>query len=86
MEKTVLRSFLIQNKELKFKMGTKIIYRYDLPKSFALKDFSTNSGKDLIHIDKYGFTSDACTIGFRDKFSSLNEITICVGTAYTSIK
>ena len=75
------------NNEIRFKMGTSILDRISMPRGFKLKDINPASGKNYISIDKEGFTKDACTIWFLDKFKdSDNRLTICSGTWYLEIK
>ena len=55
-----------------------------LPCGYTLN--GTNLPINEINIDNSGFSSDACTIKFRDREEKLHSITMCVGTAYVEIK
>lgn len=78
------------NNSIKFNVGSgvkvKSIDMINLPKGFKLNDVIVSKGKNSIQIDKYGFTSDACTISFNDKFDKRYNLSICVGTSYCEIK
>lgn len=55
-----------------------------MPEGIKLE--SINSENNQIDINRYGITSDACTIIFRDKYKKLHHISICVGTAFVNLK
>lgn len=44
------------------------------------------SGRKEIHINNLGYTSDACTISFKDGLMKQHETSICVGSSYAEIK
>ena len=70
--------------QITFVCNGKLRDSFQLPKGFNL--YGTNLTDNMINIDGKGFTSDACTIKFRDKEGRLHSLTLCVGTAYVEIQ
>jgi len=77
-------SFDIVDNEMIFFCDGKCRDKFQLPSELSL--YGTNLMDNKIHIDNTGFTSDACTIKFKDREGKLHNITLCVGTAYVEIK
>ncbi|MGE5627472.1 MAG: type II secretion system protein [Solirubrobacterales bacterium] len=55
-----------------------------LPEGFG--DLRLNLIQNKVFIDNKGFTSDACTINFKDREGGNHCATICVGSSYVDIK
>lgn len=70
------------------KMIFNIAYTYKeelhFPKEIIMKSVNSPGGK--IIIDNRGFTSNACTIKFKDEEGRIHKVTICVGTAHVEFK
>jgi len=64
--------------------GTEVKKKLKMPEGF--RDLYVNRTGSKILIDNKGFTSDACTIRFRDRLGALHYVTISVGTAYVDFK
>lgn len=77
--------FFTNTNEIAFYLNLQQINKLEAPKGFDLLEVNTNYS-NLIIIDKYGFTSDACTIKYKDRKGIVNKLTICVGTGYVDIK
>lgn len=67
-----------------FNCQGKNVEHFTLPSGFYIYD--VNSDYSQITIDSRGFTSDACTISFKDRRGKFHEISIYVGTGYVEVK
>ena len=70
--------------QLRFYSESKLRDKFLFPSSLKLYGINTSDSK--INIDNKGFTTDACTIQFRDKKGKIHSITLCVGTACVEIQ
>ncbi|MDS1002541.1 peptidase [Clostridium sporogenes] len=70
------------------KMTFNIAYTYKeelhFPKEIIMESVNSPGGK--IVVDNRGFTSNACTVKFKDKEGKAHKVTICVGTAHVEFK
>lgn len=70
------------------KMGFNIAYickeDFYFPEGIIIESVNSPGGK--IAIDNRGFTSDACTLKFKDTGGKTHKVTICVGTAHVEFK
>ncbi len=78
--------FDLVNEELDFYEGTKRKRSWRLPKGFDLYGTTAGSRNNQLNFDMDGFTPNACTITYKDRYNSIHNITICVGTAYVQIQ
>lgn len=83
--------FDFNNSAIKFYCKGKELKYMQIPREFKFFHFNISNNsfkheKNTILINKKGFTSNACTIMYKDKLNNLHEITISVGNAYVDIK
>ncbi|MBU5482958.1 hypothetical protein KQI86_01385 [Clostridium sp. MSJ-11] len=67
-----------------FYTNMKKLNEYKLPKGFQFT--FVNAVNSEININRFGRTSDGCTIKYRDRNNEEQEITISVGTGHVQIK
>jgi len=70
--------------KLNLYLNTKLVKSFELPDGVLYSGFNPNRG--YIEFDKFGYTSDACTISIMDELKEVRTITVKVGTAYVSEK
>ncbi|WP_125152240.1 hypothetical protein [Clostridium rectalis] len=76
--------FVYKENKLMFYSNRKKIYEYKLPQKFNI--YYVNARNNEIRIDKTGFSSDACTICYKDGKGKEHKITMCVGTSHVQIQ
>ncbi|MCY6483739.1 type II secretion system protein [Clostridium aestuarii] len=69
-----------------FHCNSKKIQTYNFPKGFKLEYLNTADGVQLIRIDEFGNTSNACSIKFTDMKGEIHKVTLRVATNYVEIK
>ncbi|WP_315114485.1 prepilin-type cleavage/methylation domain-containing protein [uncultured Clostridium sp.] len=67
-----------------FYTNMKKLNEYELPKGFQFT--FVNAVNSEININRFGRTSNGCTIKYRDRNNEEQEITISVGTGHVQIK
>ncbi|MCY6354058.1 type II secretion system protein [Clostridium sp. ZS2-4] len=73
-------------KSIEFYCGGNMVRSYTVPEGFMLKPLNSKGGSQIIHIDNFGNTGDACTICYADITGENHPITLRVGTNYVQIK
>lgn len=76
--------FVASKNTVQLSCGTSFVKKLKMPEGF--RDLYVNRTGNKIYIDNRGFTSDACTIMFRDRNGALHYVTISVGTANVDFK
>jgi len=76
--------FLTSKNTIQLSCNSDIIKKVKMPEGFS--DLYINRAGSKISIDNKGFTSDACTIRFKDRCGGAHYITISVGTANVDFK
>jgi prepilin-type N-terminal cleavage/methylation domain-containing protein len=76
--------FLPSKNTIQLSCNSKNIKIVKMPEGFS--DLYVNRLEGKIFIDNKGFTSDACTIRFKDRSGGAHYITISVGTANVDFK
>jgi len=73
-----------ENNKLSLYLGGKLIKTIELPDEVIYSGFNPTRG--YVEFDKFGYTSDSCTISIQNEYKEVRSITIKVGTAYVSEK
>jgi len=73
-----------ENNKLCLYLNGRFIKAIELPDGVFYSGFNPSRG--YIEFDKFGYTSDACTISIMNEEKEVRAITIKVGTAYVSEK
>ncbi|EJO5346970.1 prepilin-type N-terminal cleavage/methylation domain-containing protein [Clostridium botulinum] len=76
--------FNVKQNKVDFNVGHVKREEFCFPKGVVME--SINAPKGKIIIDNRGFTSDACTLKFKDNGGKTHRVTICVGTAHVEFK
>lgn len=76
--------FLASKNTIQLSCNTSVVKKLKMPEGFS--DLYINRAGSKIYIDNKGFTSDACTIRFKDKIGGPHYVTISVGTANVYFK
>jgi prepilin-type N-terminal cleavage/methylation domain-containing protein len=76
--------FLTSKNTIQLSCNSNIINKMKMPEGFS--DLYINRVGSKISFDNKGFTSDACTIRFKDRSGGAHYITISVGTANVDFK
>lgn len=73
-----------EDNKLSLYLGGRLIKTLELPAEVIYSGFNPTRG--YVEFDKFGYTSDACTISIQNENREVRSITIKVGTAYVSEK
>jgi prepilin-type N-terminal cleavage/methylation domain-containing protein len=76
--------FLQSTNTIQLSCNSNVIKKVKMPEGFS--DLYINRAGSKIFIDNKGFTSDACTIRFKDRSGGAHFVTISVGTANVDFK
>ncbi|MBP1743585.1 MAG: hypothetical protein H6Q58_563 [Firmicutes bacterium] len=76
--------FLSGKNTIQLSCNSSVVKKLKMPEGFS--DLYINRAGSKIYIDNKGFTSDACTIRFRDRNGGAHYITVSVGTANVDFK
>ncbi len=69
---------------MSFSIDRKCVKDLNFPDEVSIDFINSKGGK--IVIDNRGFTSNACTLRFKDNKGKIHKVTICVGSAHVEFK
>ena len=76
--------FLAGKNTIQLSCNSSVVKKLKMPEGFS--DLYINRAGSKIYIDNKGFTSDACTIRFKDRDGVAHYVTVSVGTANVYFK
>lgn len=76
--------FLASRNTIQLSINSSVVKKLKMPEGFS--DLYINRTGSKIYIDNKGFTSDACTIRFKDREGVAHYVTVTVGTANVYFK
>lgn len=76
--------FLAGKNTIQLTCNSSVVRKIRMPEGFS--DLYINRTVSYIYLDNKGFTSDACTIRFKDRKGVAHYITVSVGTANVYFK